>query len=376
MTTRAAWTWPTLHDGQRTVLLDMLIHGDMSRAELARRTGMSRGSLTRLSRDLTALDLVEEGETDAPLGRGRPAERLRLRPEAAQFVGFKLTGEALYAAVTDLTGAILVTEEHPLESRAVEDVIELMGQVVDRQRETYERVAAVGVCLAGDVRQRRGMTEMVSSYFLGWGKVPIERLIRDRTGLPIAVANDVQALAAAHHWFGAGRGHRSMVLIGLGAGIGVGAVVNDELLQGSRGRAGKIGHLPVECSGPTCDRGHAGCVSAFVTIPAITRAAGTDSLDATFEAARSGDRRAHEALVAAARGLGAVGAYLINMFDPEKVIITGEGRAVAEYIPAELQDSLRSRLDPDAKPLQFDVQPFQFSDYAWAAAISAIQRLV
>ena len=206
MTTRAAWTWPTRHDGQRTVLLDMLIHGNMSRAELARRTGMSRGGLTRLSRDLTALGLVEGGGTDAPLGRGRPAERLRLHPAGAQFVGFKLTGEALYAAVIDLTGAVLVTEEQPFESRAVEDVIELMGQVVDRQRETYESVAAVGVCLAGDVRQRRGMTEMVSSYFLGWGKVPIERLIRDRTDLPIAVANDVQALAAAHHWFGAGRG--------------------------------------------------------------------------------------------------------------------------------------------------------------------------
>lgn len=374
--TETAWRWPTLHEGQRAVLLDMLVHGGQSRAELARRTGLSRASLSRLSKDLSELDLVEDGETEVPLGRGRPGERLRLRPQAAHFLGFKLTGESLYLAVTDLSGTVIATEEHALVSRSVADVVELIGAITDWQRTVVDRVAAVGVCLAADVRRRDGLEEIGGSYFLGWGEVPLERLVAERTGLPVSISNDVQALAAAHHMLGAGRGLTSMVLFGLGAGMGAGTVVHDERVLGAHGHAGKVGHLRVECTGPSCDFGHVGCASAFVTIPAITRAAGTESLEETLEAARSGNRRAHDALIAAARALGAVIAHVVNLVDPDVVIVTGEGRAVAEYIPAELQDSLRGRLDPEARPPRIEVEPFAFSDYAWAAAISAIQRLI
>ena len=72
------WVWPELHDAQRTVLLELLIHGSTSRAELARRTGLSRTSLTRLTRDLVDMGFVSEGETNAPNGRGRPSEILNL----------------------------------------------------------------------------------------------------------------------------------------------------------------------------------------------------------------------------------------------------------------------------------------------------------
>jgi DNA-binding Lrp family transcriptional regulator len=96
------WAWPSLHDAQRTVLLEVLFHGSRSRADLARRTGLSRTSLTRLTRDLVELGFVSEGEMALPNGRGRPSEMLDLRPESACFAGIKLTGDALYAAVIDL----------------------------------------------------------------------------------------------------------------------------------------------------------------------------------------------------------------------------------------------------------------------------------
>ena len=118
-----AWAWPDLHDAQRTVLLEVLINGSASRAELARRTGLSRTSLTRLARDLVALGLLMEGETNAPNGRGRPSEIMNLEPSAAQFAGVKLTGEALYAVVTDLQANVIETEERSLVSRYVPDVV-------------------------------------------------------------------------------------------------------------------------------------------------------------------------------------------------------------------------------------------------------------
>ena len=234
-----AWAWPDLHDAQRAVLLEVLINGSASRAELARRTGLSRTSLTRLARDLVELGLLTEGETNAPNGRGRPSEILNLEPSAAQFAGVKLTGEALYAVVTDLRAGVIEIEEQSLVSRYAPDVVTQIAETVSRFSASHPRLASVGVCLAGDVQQVRGRSVIVGSHFLGWDNVPLESLVEAETGLPIAMSNDVQALTAAHHWFGAGVGRRSLVLFGLGAGIGAGIVVNDELVRGSHGHPGK-----------------------------------------------------------------------------------------------------------------------------------------
>jgi len=372
----SVWTWPDLHDAQRTVLLEVLINGATSRAELARRTGLSRTSLTRLTRDLVELGLVEEGETNAPNGRGRPSEILNLRPASAHFVGIKLTGEALYAVVTDLHANVIEIEERPLVSRYVPDVVSQMSEMVTRFRETYPRLASVGICLAGDVEQVRGRSVVVGSHFLGWDDVPLASLVEAETGLPIAVGNDVQSLTAAHHWFGAGVGRSSLVLIGLGAGIGAGIVVNGELVRGSRGHPGKVGHIPVRDSGPTCDRGHLGCASAYVTIPAILHNAADTSFDRVIERAEAGDAVAKAAIDDAGHALGVVIAQLVNLIDPEKVIVTGEGLIVARAGAASLDAALAEKLDPASERSEIEVRDFAFSDYAWAAAVSAIRRVV
>lgn len=372
----SVWTWPDLHDAQRTVLLEVLINGATSRAELSRRTGLSRTSLTRLTRDLVELGLVAEGETNVPNGRGRPSEILHLQPASAHFAGIKLTGEALYAVVTDLHANVIEIEERPLVSRYVPDVVSQMAQMVARFRESHPRLASVGVCLAGDVEQVRGRSVIVGSHFLGWDNVPLGSLVEAETGLPIAIANDVQALTAAHHWFGAGVGRSSLVLIGLGAGIGAGIVVNGELVRGSHGHPGKIGHIPVRDSGPTCDRGHVGCASAFVTIPAILHNAADTDFDRVIERARSGDAVAETAINDAGYALGVVVAQLLNLIDPEKIVVTGEGLIVARAGSASMEAAIAERLDPASERSDIEVRDFAFADYAWAAAVSAIRRVV
>ena len=367
--------WPELHEAQRAVLLEVLIHGPRSRADLARRTKLSRATLMRLTRGLVDLGLVTEGETLAPIGRGRPSEMLHLRPEAAYFVGVKLTGDALYAVVTDLRATILTTEERLLDSRAVDDVVALIAEVIEGLQQQFP-LTAIGVCLAGDVTYEGSKVLVLESPFLGWQTLALGELVEAATGLPAAVSNDVQALTVAHHWFGAGVGCTSMALIAFGAGIGSGFVVNDEIVRGSRGHPGKVGHLFVTDDGPQCDRGHTGCVSAFVTIPAIIRNAGTSGLDSALLAAAEGDSRSDRALRDAGRALGAVVANLADLIDPEKVIITGESLAVAKYANAEMDAAIRERLDPAAESVQVEIVDFKFADYAWAAAISAIRHVI
>jgi predicted NBD/HSP70 family sugar kinase len=370
-----SWSWPALHDAQRGVLLEVLVHGSRSRAELTRRTGMSRASLSRLSRDLVELGVVTEGAAEVRSGRGRPSETLHVRQDAAQFAGIKLTGDALYAAVVDLTARVIDTVEYPLPSREVDDVVELIGTVMEDLRQTHSRIAAVGVCLAGDVVGDDGRRTIVGSHFLGWENIPLADLVSRRTRLPTEIGNDVQSLTAAHHWFGAGRGATSLALIGLGAGIGAGVVVGHELIRGARGHPGKVGHMRVSDTGPQCDRGHTGCVSAFVTIPAVERHAGDRPFHDVLIEARQGEKIALRAVNDAIRALGVVIGNLVCIADVEKIIVTGEGLAIAQFDEALLETSISAALDPAAEAPLIELHPFKFADYAWAAAVSAI-RLV
>jgi predicted NBD/HSP70 family sugar kinase len=373
---RATAAWPELHTAQRAVLLEVLIHGSRSRADLARRTNLSRATLMRLTRGLVELGLVTEGQSQATAGRGRPSETLHLRPGAAYFVGIKLTGDALYAVVTDLQATILATEERSLSSRRVGAVVDLIAEVVAEFSRRFA-LTSVGVCLAGDVTHPAGGgTLVLGSHFLGWENLPLGELVEAATGLATAISNDVQALTVAHHWFGVGVGCRTMALIGLGAGIGSGLVVNGERVRGSRGHPGKVGHLLVTDSGPKCDRGHTGCVSAYVTIPAIIRNARTSGFWETMDAARDGNALADRALRDAGRALGVVVADIADLIDPEKVIITGEALSVARYARDDMDASIRERLDPAAGPVEVELVDFEFADYAWAAAIAAIRHVV
>ena len=129
-------------------------------------------------------------------------------------------------------------------------------------------------------------------------------------------------------------------------------------------------------TGATCDRGHGGCASAFVTIPAVLRNAGTDDFESTIARSIDGDLQAARAIEWAATALGEIVAQLVNVLDPERVIITGEGLAIPRIARESFDAGYADRLDPASEPSPVVLQDFQFSDYAWAAAIGAIRRVV
>jgi predicted NBD/HSP70 family sugar kinase len=362
------------------VLREVIVHGSHSRADLARRTGFSRQSLTRLTRDLVDLEFIVEGEVRPHLGRGRPSEMLELRPESAQFAGIKLTGDALYAVVTDLHADVIERVEQALPaSKAVPEVVAMIASVVADFRLRHLRLAALGVCLAGDVEDVAGSAEVVDSPFLGWDRVPLQRLAEQATGLPTVISNDVQALTVGHHWFGAGVGFDSLAVVSFGAGVGAGLVVHDELIRGARGHPGKVSHILVTSpdSGPECEYGHRGCASSWATVPAVLANSGAADLDDAIARYGRGDRRASDAIRSGAHALGGAVAYLIDLIDPETVIVTGEGLPIVRAAEDAFREGLASRLDPASSgsvPVLFG--DFDFADYAWAASIAALRRVI
>lgn len=360
---------------ERSTLRELLVHGPRSRAEIARELGLSRASLTRVTRTLMEQGLVSEGAVELRGATGRPSEVLHLRPESRSFLGIKLTSDRLFAVVTDLTARALGEHDEPLESQSVEGAVAQIGGVYERLAGEHPGIIAAGIGLAGDVVSAGGRQIVLESPFLGWREVPLADLVSERLGMPAAAENDVRALTAAEHWFGVGVGFESMVLITVGAGVGIGIVVDGKVVTGVNGKAGNLEHLPVDSSGPRCARGHRGCLASYLPNPAIVAALRTPGLDyaRVVDLARSGDPAAGQAFREAGHALGMLTATLANTIDPEKIVITGDGIAVTELARDEL-DAAIAMYRPCARvPIPLDIQPFEFAEWARAGAVLAIR---
>lgn len=362
------------------MLLDLLVHGPRSRIRIAERLGLSRASLTRVARELVDAGLVLPGDMLASASRGRPAEELHLRPEAAHFVGVKVTAERVYAVVTDLAATVVDEFDIALDEPTVENVVDATAVATHALVARYATVSALGVGLAADVLRRDGEPDLASSSLLGWSEpAPLARLLTQRVGMPVTIANDVHALTAAHHWFGSGVDHRSVVVYGVGAGIGCGVVVDDELVQGAHGRSGRVGHARIGRRGRACTNGHTDCVHSFISMPAIEANAGVapGEYALALERARSADGAERAAFASAAFALGAAVAETVNLLDPELVSLMGEGLDMLDLDPGSFDAGLEAHLEKVPRhSVRIDRPPFTFGLYARGAAATAIREVL
>lgn len=365
----SAARWPRLTDAPRDVLLELLIHGPMPRAEIATRLQMSRPTLSRITRHLMLHGLLIEGGTEQRSSTGRPSELLHIRGSAHHFMGVKLTGEHLYAVVTDLTAAVVEATDQPLRSRSTADVVAQIAEVAA----DYPDLTAIGVTLAGTIR-KHPKPLVVESAFLGWSEVDLAQHVAVAAGLPTAIDNDVQALTAAEHWFGAGAGLRSMVVVTIGVGIGCGLIVNGDLLEGAHGIAGRASHLIVDQAGPVCGLGHRGCAASYLMNESIVRALGPGiTYPQAVDRARNGDAAAKRVFDDAAFALGYIIGTVSNLVDPHKVLLTGDGLALYEISSTRINDGIAATYEADPRLLDLDVQAFDFDEWARSGAALAIR---
>lgn len=361
--------------------MEVLRHGPLPRAELARRLGLSAGSLTRLTRPLVDAGLLVEGPSDVHSRTGRPSLPLDVQPASRRFVGVKITGDALFAVVTDLRSTVLAEHQVALPARGPDAVVAAVVDVVARLRTDHPDIAGLGIGVGGHVVGRRDVTR---APFLGWtGTVPLGGRLRTATGLPIVVENDVRALTVAEHWFGAGRGLRSLAVVTVGVGVGCGIVVHDRLVGGTRGAAGAVGHRMVG-GGAVCAQGHRGCATAMLTsgamCGAVAQALGRPvTYEQVLALARAGEPAAGRVVDDAAQALGRLVADITAVVDPALVVLTGDGIGLVEVARAQLDAALSTAPEgghPGAPCVPVQVRPFPFTEWARGAAAVAVQAHV
>ncbi len=362
-------SWPKLPEVTRDVLLEVLIHGPLSRAEIADRLRLSRPTLTRVTRSLVAKGLLVEGDTRPRASAGRPSEMLHVRGAAHRFLGVKLTAERLFATVTDLTATPVATAEEPLRSCGPDEVVAQIAAVARR----FPGITGIGVTLGGIVLD--GL--VARDEFLRWTDVPLKAAVSPATRVPTAVDNDVQALTAAQHWFGPGAGLRSMAVITVGAGVGTGLIVNGGLVEGAHGLPPCFSHTLVDASGPLCGCGRRGCISSYLlTHVILRRLTGNPAYDEALDRVRAGDPQARQVFDEAGYALGVLIGTVANAVDPQKVLLTGEGLPLYEVSSPLVHDGIEDTYEDDPDLIELDVRPFDFTEWARSGAALAIKETI
>lgn len=378
MSTRTA-SWLPLSPGERSVAIEVLIHGPLSRTELARRLNLSAGSLTRLTKPLLESGLlVEEDAAATGTRQGRPSQPLDVVADSRYFAGFKITEDMVFGVVTTLRSEIAARHDRPLTTHDPEQVAALLEEMTAEFGRSFPRLAGVGIGVGGRVRDRSVVAE---SFFLDWADVPLADLVEARTGLPAVVENDVAALIEAESWFGAGRGLERFAVLTIGAGIGYGLVLGGKLIRTAEDGRGIGRRWIVNPNGPLTPGGERGSAIALLTIPSIcyqVRAAlGRDvEYEEILALAAAGDPLTSRVIDESARGLGTLVAQIANFAMPQKILLAGEGVGLVDVAGPAIEETILANRHPLADPVVLETKVSDFHDWARGAAVLAIQVLV
>lgn len=358
---------------------EVLIHGPIARGDLGRRLGFSPPSLTRLAKPFLERGLFVEVEDTATRVIGRPTRPLDIAPDLGTFIGIKVTGNAMFAVLTDARARTIAERETVLTDHSPRVVVaQLADSIATLQAEGARPLTGVGVSLGGVVDHAG---RVIRAPFLGWAGVELGADLAQATGLPVVVENDVVALVEAERWFGAGRGRSGFSVITIGAGVGYGLVVGGQSVHTREAGVGLGGHIPLDPSGPLCPKGHRGCSSSLITsvgmVAQLASALGRPvDYDEVLDLAASGHAAAAAVVDAAAAGLGRMISLAANLTMQSTVVLAGEGLGLWRIAEPKIRAAVAADRDPLAETVDILVDDAGFGSWARGAAAVAIQAAV
>lgn len=357
----------------------------IARIDVARNTGISQATVTTITAEMLRDGLIETVATPPggkDLQRGRPRVDLKLRGAAHIVAGVKLANAAVSVVVLDFEGNILAEHAPELDQTvfAPEELGTTLRGVLDEACAkidlTVGDLSAVGLGMAGIVDAPRGFVYWSPS--LDGRNVALQPVLEQAFGTPVFIDNDANLVAMAEQYFGEGRGVRDFLVVTVESGVGMGIVINNKLFRGTRGCGAEFGHTKVQLDGALCRCGQRGCLEAYVADYALMREAyvagggvhGDTNIAELLQAARDGDDKSKTIVTRAARMFAMGLANLVNIFDPELIILSGERMQMDHLYAGEVIDRIREAI------VQIDMPPprvviHKWGDLMWARGAAA-----
>jgi predicted NBD/HSP70 family sugar kinase len=343
-----------LRSTTRLRLLDELYRNPAtSRSELVRRTGLSRATVSSVVDELERAGLVGEcagAEEERPRNSGRPPILLSLVRDAAFAVGLDFGHTHIRVAICDLAGQAVVDDWALVDvDHAAADSLDLAHDLVREALRTAgidkQRLLGIGMGVAAPINKLTGELE-AEQILPGWHGIRPAAEMERRLGMPVRVENDANVGALGEHAFGAAQGFDQVIYVRLSAGIGAGLILNGNLYQGALGTAGEIGHSLVEPAGEICRCGNRGCLETVASPVALaamlTRRTGSEtSVQRLLELVAENDRGARRAVADAGETVGTALSRMVNLLNPEIVVVGGELAAAGSVV----LDPLRAAME-------------------------------
>lgn len=332
------------------VLRHIIGASTVSRQQIASDTGLSLATVSNLVGELLELGLlVEVGFQDS--GGGRPRGLVSVNPTGGVLLGIDVAETYVHVELFDsgLTVLASVEEElHPQENKPEQVVAHIASSVQAALAGAGvgpDRVLGVGVSVPGQVDREGGVSVFAPNW--DWHDVPLRNLLSASLDLPLYLDNPLRACVVAELWFGAGRGRDDVVVVNLGTGVGAGLAFGGALYRGATNSAGEWGHTTLVVDGRLCHCGSRGCVETYVGAPGIMQNLRdlapnspllhpedqTATIEALANGVAAGDPVAAKVVTETARYLGVAVADLINLVNPEVIVLSS-------WVAARLGDAL------------------------------------
>jgi glucokinase len=305
-------------------------------------------------------------------------------------IGVDLGGTNLRSAILSPEGEIL--DRHKEATHAAEGWEKVVARLVEnikRQRESAVRrgfdVAAVGVGAPGVIQADKGVV-VKSPNFPDWDNLPLKDQLEKTLDIPVFLENDANAAALGEQWHGAGQGIRSMILLTLGTGVGGGIILDNKIWHGADGMAGEIGHMTLIPDGRPCTCGNTGCLEMYASARGIVQSyrealgkpfapahgqLGQITSEQVYEAAGAGNEIALRVMKDMGRMLGIGIASLINIFNPERIVVGGGVKdAWPLFIDTTREEILKRAFEVPAK--RTEIVPSKLGDDAGMVGAAAV----
>ena len=351
----------TARDINSRIMLNLVRkHQPLSRADLMRRSGLQRSTVSVITEQLLSERWLREGAVGMAL-RGRRPTFLHLNEDRAGIFGVNIQPGTTDIALANLSGHFLAQESLTTPVSSDKFVVQV-GQRIRELMKEHPQMAYEGIGVSLPGRVALSTQKFVFAPNLGWRAIDLKFQLEQATGLPVELENAANACALSEFWFGKhAESVRNLVVVTVSEGIGVGMILNGQLLHGTSGMAGEFGHVSINENGPKCGCGNHGCWEVYASNSAALRhyteaglpvqngkaraskSAPTMTFEAILQLAEHGDAQAIEALNRMARYLGVGVAMLVAGLAPDVIVVVGNIARAWDRVGPIVTDIVRQR---------------------------------
>ncbi|TFJ93090.1 ROK family transcriptional regulator [Lentibacillus salicampi] len=342
------WNQNTIKNGNKTLVLETIMnHSPISRASIADKTGLNKGTVSSQVSELLDEDLIYEQGPGKSSG-GRKPVILLFNEVAGYSIGIDIGVNYIFGILTDLKGNICQEKSLTFNKLSFDEIKEKLFEIVDclitsAPSSTYG-IVGIGIGVPG-ATNKNGKVLLAPN--LGWQNIDLKTIVENRYDCPVIIENEANAGAYGEKKFGTGVD--DIIYVSIGVGIGVGLILNGDLYQGNDGFSGEMGHMTIQADGKTCRCGNDGCWELYASEQALINKADQFGLEMADEndilqemvgMAEDGDQEAINLFKTIGDYMGVGLINIINSFNPQQVIIGNRITAAKKWVEQPLLEKV------------------------------------